>query len=74
MSCGGGGAEQELIVFRALLLRDRMEMDVDLWPQYTCAGAMHFLEISGLHVGLVLYNVSVVLSTYLVVSLAGFGG
>lgn len=44
----------ELAIINALLLGQRQEMSTELNANYTNAGAVHMLAVSGLHVGIIL--------------------
>jgi competence protein ComEC len=45
--------KDELSIFKALVLGDRIDIDRELYNQYIDAGAVHILAVSGLHVGLI---------------------
>lgn len=51
----------ELAVINALLLGQRQDISTALKEDYTKAGAMHILAISGLHVGIILLVLNVML-------------
>jgi len=51
----------ELAVVKALLLGERTEITSNLRQNYTAAGAMHILAISGLHIGIIMLLISYVL-------------
>jgi len=44
----------QLSIIKALILGQRQELDATIKEQYAAAGLMHILAVSGLHVGLVL--------------------
>ncbi len=48
----------ELAVINALLLGQRQEISKDLIEDYSKAGAIHILAVSGLHVGIILFILS----------------
>ncbi|MFN0727963.1 ComEC/Rec2 family competence protein [Polaribacter gochangensis] len=45
---------EELAVIKALILGQRKDISKDLLEEYTNAGAIHILAVSGLHVGIIL--------------------
>ncbi len=49
----------ELAIINALLLGQRQDIDKDIYDNYTNAGAVHILAVSGLHVGIVFLMLSV---------------
>ncbi|UAM98703.1 ComEC family competence protein [Polaribacter litorisediminis] len=51
----------ELAVINALLLGQRQDISKDLIAQYSNAGAIHILAVSGLHVGIILLILSALL-------------
>jgi competence protein ComEC len=51
----------ELAVINALLLGQRQDISKDLREQYSNAGAIHILAVSGLHVGIILLILSLLL-------------
>lgn len=51
----------ELAVINALILGQRQEMDRSVYTEYVNAGAIHILAVSGLHVGIILWLLSIVL-------------
>ena len=53
--------EDELAVMNALLLGQRQEISIELSDNYSKAGAIHILAVSGLHVGIILLILSFVL-------------
>lgn len=53
--------EDELAVMNALLLGQRQEISKELSDNYSKAGAIHILAVSGLHVGIILLILSFVL-------------
>ncbi|MDG2193369.1 MAG: ComEC/Rec2 family competence protein [Polaribacter sp.] len=53
--------EEELAVVSALLLGQRQDISKELITDYTRAGAIHILAVSGLHVGIILLILSFVL-------------
>ncbi|MDU8885178.1 ComEC/Rec2 family competence protein [Yeosuana sp. MJ-SS3] len=48
----------ELAIINALLLGQRQDIDRDIYENYTNAGAIHILAVSGLHVGIILLLIS----------------
>ncbi|HMC01465.1 MAG TPA: ComEC/Rec2 family competence protein [Flavobacteriaceae bacterium] len=48
----------ELAIINALLLGQRQDIDKDIYDNYTKAGAIHILAVSGLHVGIILLLIS----------------
>jgi len=54
-------SEEELSVMNALLLGQRQDISKELTANYSKAGAVHILAISGLHVGIILVLLSFVL-------------
>lgn len=54
-------SEDELAVMNALLLGQRQEISKELSDNYSKAGAIHILAVSGLHVGIILLILSFVL-------------
>ena len=52
---------EELAIINALLLGQRQEMDREIYTNYAKAGAIHILAVSGLHVGLILMIINVIL-------------
>lgn len=51
----------ELAVINALILGQRQDMDRTIYNDYVNAGAIHILAVSGLHVGIILLLLNVVL-------------
>jgi competence protein ComEC len=51
----------ELAVVKALLLGERHNISAELRQNYAGAGAMHILAISGLHIGIIMYLLSLLL-------------
>ncbi len=56
-----GFQNDELSIINALLLGQRQEVSRELIEDYTKAGAIHILAISGLHVGIILWLLTLVL-------------
>ena len=56
-----GFEKEEFAVINALLLGQRKEVSKELLSDYADAGAIHILAISGLHVGILLWMLSVLL-------------
>ena len=56
-----GFKDNELSIINALLLGQRQEVSKELIEDYTKAGAIHILAISGLHVGIILLIINFVL-------------
>ena len=54
-------SKDELSVMNALLLGQRQDISKELTANYSKAGAIHILAISGLHVGIILWMLSLVL-------------
>ena len=54
-------SKDELSVMNALLLGQRQDISEELITNYSKAGAIHILAISGLHVGIILWMLSLVL-------------
>ncbi|NVK53463.1 MAG: ComEC family competence protein [Flavobacteriaceae bacterium] len=54
-------ADEELAVIKALLLGQRTDISSELLQNYTNAGAIHILAVSGLHVGIILLILSFLL-------------
>ena len=54
-------SEDELAVMNALLLGQRQEISKELSDNYSKAGAIHILAVSGLHVGIILLILSFLL-------------
>ncbi len=52
---------EELAVIKALILGQRKDVSKDLLEDYTNAGAIHILAVSGLHVGIILLILSFLL-------------
>jgi len=50
--------ENELAIINALLLGQRQDIDKEIYDNYTKAGAIHILAVSGLHVGIILLFLS----------------
>tara|TARA_R110002073_G_scaffold279026_1_gene442968 strand:- start:226605 stop:228509 length:1905 start_codon:yes stop_codon:yes gene_type:complete len=57
-----GFTGDELAIVNALLLGQRQEISKELLENYSKAGAIHILAVSGLHVGIILLIISVFLS------------
>lgn len=53
-----GFSGDELAVINALLLGQRQDISKELIEQYSKAGAIHILAVSGLHVGIILWMLS----------------
>lgn len=51
----------ELAIINALILGQRQDMDRDMYTEYANAGAIHILAVSGLHIGIILMLLNVVL-------------
>tara|TARA_R110002049_G_scaffold223690_1_gene395331 strand:+ start:97 stop:2136 length:2040 start_codon:yes stop_codon:yes gene_type:complete len=51
----------ELAIINALLLGQRQDISAEVYSSYTNAGAIHILAVSGLHVGIILLIMSLVL-------------
>ncbi len=47
-------SQNELAVFQALILGQRSDLNDELYKDYSAAGAVHILAISGLHIGILL--------------------
>ena len=56
-----GFSEDELAIINALLLGQRQDISKELTANYSKAGAIHILAVSGLHVGVILWMFSFVL-------------
>ena len=56
-----GFKDGELAVIKALILGQRKDISKDLLEDYTNAGAIHILAVSGLHVGIILLILTMVL-------------
>jgi len=56
-----GFSEDELAIMNALLLGQRQDISKELTANYSKAGAIHILAVSGLHVGIILWMLSFVL-------------
>ncbi|GAB1855426.1 ComEC/Rec2 family competence protein [Flavobacteriaceae bacterium MHTCC 0001] len=54
-------APDELAIINALLLGQRQNINEDIYKSYTNAGAIHILAVSGLHIGIILYILSLLL-------------
>lgn len=52
---------EEQAIINALILGQRQDMDRDMYTEYANAGAIHILAVSGLHVGIILMMLNVVL-------------
>lgn len=52
---------EELAVIKALILGQRKEISKELLEEYTNAGAIHILAVSGLHVGIILLILTFIL-------------
>jgi len=57
---GFGG--DELAIINALLLGQRQEMSKEILENYSKAGAIHILAVSGLHVGIILVIITIFLT------------
>jgi competence protein ComEC len=55
---GNGFKNEELAVVKALLLGQRSDISKELLQDYTRAGAIHILAVSGLHVGIIMLILS----------------
>ena len=53
--------KDELSIINALLLGQRQEISKDILENFAKAGAIHILAISGLHVGIILWLLSIIL-------------
>lgn len=51
-------ASKQKSIIEALILGERRNIDPKLYSEYTAAGAVHILAVSGLHVGIVFYLIS----------------
>lgn len=51
----------ELDIINALILGQRQDMEQEMYLEYANAGAIHILAVSGLHVGIILMMLNVVL-------------
>jgi len=56
-----GFKDDELAIINALLLGQRQDMSKELIANYSRAGAIHILAVSGLHVGIILLLISFLL-------------
>ncbi len=54
----------ELAIINALLLGQRHDIDKDIYSNFVNAGAIHILAVSGLHVGIILMILNVMLSPF----------
>jgi len=52
---------EELAIINALILGQRQDLNRDIYTNYVNAGAIHILAVSGLHVGIILMIINVVL-------------
>lgn len=52
---------EELAIINALILGQRQDMDRETYTNYANAGAIHILAVSGLHVGIILMILNIVL-------------
>ena len=52
-------------VIDALLLGDKFSLDQELYEKYAFSGGIHFLAVSGLHVGIIAYLISFLLKPLL---------
>jgi len=52
---------EELAIINALILGQRQDMDREMYTEYANAGAIHILAVSGLHVGIILMMLNLVL-------------
>lgn len=53
---------EELAIIKALLLGQRQDISEEVYNNYTEAGAIHILAVSGLHVGIILLLLNFILS------------
>src|SRR5690606_4076669 len=53
---------EELAILNALLLGQRQDIPEEVYNNYTSAGAIHILAVSGLHVGIILLLLNFILS------------
>ena len=53
---------EELAIINALLLGQRQDIPEEVYNNYTSAGAIHILAVSGLHVGIILLLLNFILS------------
>ncbi|MCK8522575.1 ComEC family competence protein [Aquimarina sp. D1M17] len=53
--------QKQLAVMNALLLGQKQDIDSDTFAQYRDAGAIHILAVSGLHVGIILHIINLIL-------------
>lgn len=54
-------SEEELSIIQALLLGQRRDISRKIYDQYAAAGAVHILAVSGLHVGIILLILNILL-------------
>ncbi|WP_348661573.1 ComEC/Rec2 family competence protein [Croceibacter atlanticus] len=54
----------ELAVIKALLLGQKKDISKDMYDDYASAGVIHILAVSGLHVGIILMLLQLILSTF----------
>ncbi|WP_081211833.1 ComEC/Rec2 family competence protein [Salegentibacter sediminis] len=54
-------SEEELSIIQALLLGQRRDISRKIYDQYAAAGALHILAVSGLHVGIILLFLNLML-------------
>lgn len=54
-------SSDELAIVKALLLGQRQDISEEVYQNYTNAGAIHILAISGLHIGIILIILSFIL-------------
>src|SRR5690606_4700208 len=54
-------AVDELAIINALLLGQRQDVSEDVYNNYSNSGAVHILAVSGLHIGIILLILSLVL-------------
>ncbi len=55
-------SNKQLAIINALLLGQRQDIDQETFSKYRDAGAIHILAVSGLHVGIILLILNVILS------------
>ena len=49
----------ELAIINALILGQRQDLSKEIYTNYTNAGAVHILAVSGLHIGIILYILNI---------------
>lgn len=57
-----GLSENQVALTSALLLGQKKELDTDIYDDFTSAGVVHILAVSGLHVGIILIILNFVLN------------